>query len=84
MFTTSAHVNFISAYVAAQETVKGWKSLSGSEDKLTFIYTGNCGNVVPLPSLMDLSVGKAASAGLIATAAESYRAQQYRYAYHIR
>ena len=56
-------VNVVSAYVAAQEAVKAWETLP-KETKKTFIYTGNATNVsiVPIPMMMNLGVGKAASA----------------------
>jgi hypothetical protein len=80
VFTQSNYVNMISAYVAAQETVKGWKSLSKPPDKLlTFIYTGNCANVMTLSPLVDLSVGKAGTAAFVAAAAEAYTEENFRY-----
>ena len=56
-------VNTVSAYVAAQEAVKGWTTLP-SETKKTFIYTGNVLNeaVFPVPMMLNLGMGKAASA----------------------
>jgi hypothetical protein len=69
--------NFFSAYVAAQEAVKGWKTLP-SDSKPTYIYTGNCGNVIPLTPIMDIGAGKAASAAFIGVGAESYKDQNFR------
>jgi NAD(P)-dependent dehydrogenase (short-subunit alcohol dehydrogenase family) len=56
-------VNVISAYVAAQEAVKGWEMLP-AEAKKTFIYTGNITNVsiVPMPMMITVGIGKSASA----------------------
>lgn len=76
-FKYSATVNFIGAFAAARATVEGWDSVS-EVDRPTFIFTGNCGNVVPLPSLMDISVGKAATAALIEIASAGYADKGYR------
>jgi hypothetical protein len=73
IFTRSTFINLISAYAAARKTVQGWKSMSKSETNLTFIYTGNCGNTIPLTPLLDISVGKAGSANFVAIAAEAYK-----------
>lgn len=72
-FTKSTFINLISAYAAAREAVQEWKAMSKSETKLTFIYTGNCANSIPLVPLVDLSVGKAGSANFVAIAAEAYK-----------
>lgn len=62
-------VNTISPYVAAQQAVLGWEALP-KETKKTFIYTGNAMNVsvVPVPMMLDLAMGKAASASWIGLA----------------
>lgn len=72
-------VNTISPYVAAQQAVKGWETLP-KETKKTFIYTGNIMNVsiVPMPLMLDLGMGKAASAFWVGLADTLYSAQGYR------
>ncbi|KAJ4003628.1 hypothetical protein NW752_011053 [Fusarium irregulare] len=79
-FQSSTAINIISVYAAAQEAVKGWKELPQSS-KNTFILTGNCANVTPLPVIMTLSVGKAGAANLIEIAAKSYKDKGYRFYY---
>lgn len=61
--TLDLNVNTISPYVAAQQAVNGWEMLP-KETKKTFIYTGNIINVsvVPIPLMLDLGMGKSASA----------------------
>ncbi|KAF2661991.1 hypothetical protein K491DRAFT_764624 [Lophiostoma macrostomum CBS 122681] len=61
--TADLAVNTVSPYVAAQQAVKGWATLP-KETKKTFIYTGNNlnNNVLPVPLMLDLGVGKSASA----------------------
>lgn len=76
-FQSSTAINITSVYAAAQEAVKGWKELPQSS-KNTFILTGNCANVTPLPVIMTLSVGKAGAANLIEIAAKSYKDKGYR------
>jgi len=73
------NVNTVSPYVAAQQAIRGWKTLP-KETKKTFIFTGNISNVsiVPMPMTINLGMGKAASAywiGVVSTlnAAEEFR-----------
>ncbi|RFN52070.1 short-chain dehydrogenases protein [Fusarium flagelliforme] len=79
-FQSSTTVNITSVYAAAQEAVKGWTELPQSS-KNTFILTGNCANVTPLPVLMTLTVGKSGSASLMEMAAKSYKDKGYRFYY---
>ncbi|KAK9319051.1 hypothetical protein V1517DRAFT_297990 [Lipomyces orientalis] len=76
------NVNTISPYVAAQQAISGWETLS-KETKKTFIYTGNALNVsvVPMPLLLNLGIGKSASAFWIGLANASYSAQGFRFHY---
>lgn len=78
-FTHDLNVNTISAYAAAQEAVAGWESLP-KEAKKSFIYTGNMLNVavLPVPLMVDLGVGKAASAYWIGVADATLSAKGYR------
>lgn len=73
------NVNTVSPYVAAQQAVLGWETLP-REAKKTFIFTGNILNtlVFPLPALLSLGVGKAASAYWIGVADATYKAKGYR------
>lgn len=86
MFSTSAesvesdlNVNVISPYVAAQQAVIGWETLP-KETKKTFIYTGNIMNVsiLPMPMMLTLGMGKAASAFWIGLADAMYSARGFR------
>ncbi|KAK9369249.1 hypothetical protein V1509DRAFT_620168 [Lipomyces kononenkoae] len=86
IFSTSAesvaldlNVNTISPYVAAQEAVNGWQTLP-AETKKTFIYTGNIMNIaiVPMPLMLDLGMGKSASAFWIGLADAMYSAKGFR------
>jgi hypothetical protein len=71
-------LDILSSYVAAQEAVKSWKELPTSIHP-TFIYTGNCTNVAPIPGLLALSVGKSGSAAFIAIAAAAYKETNYKF-----
>ncbi|KAF2228670.1 hypothetical protein EV356DRAFT_55016 [Viridothelium virens] len=75
-------VNTVSPYVAAQQAVSGWETLP-KETKKTFIYTGNIMNVsiVPMPLMMDLGMGRSASAFWIGVADAMYSAQGFRFFY---
>lgn len=74
------NVNVVSAFAAAQEAVKGWEKDGESGEKKTFIYTGNILNttIMPVPMLVNLGVGKAASAFWIGVSDASYKAKGYR------
>lgn len=78
-FISDLNINTVTPYMAAQEAMKGWKTLP--EDQLkTFIYTGNKLNTVvkPVPLFLTLGVGKAASAYWVGTADSAYAANKYR------
>jgi len=77
--TSDLNVNVVSPYVAAQEAIKGWATLP-AQAKKTFIYTGNIQNeaVLPVPMMLNLGVGKAASAYWVGLADGAYSAQGYR------
>ena len=74
------NVNTVSAYAAAQEAVKGWESLPQDTKKL-FIFTGNMLNkaVIPMPMMLNLGIGKSASAYWIGTADILYSGHGYRW-----
>lgn len=69
------NINTISAYVAAQQAVSGWKTLPG-DTKKTFIFTGNILNVtiLPAPLMLNLGMGKAASAFWVGLADATFTA----------
>ena len=76
---TDMNTNTVSAYAAAQEAFKGWKTLD-KEAKKVFIYTGNKQNtgIGPLLLTATLGIGKSASAYLIGTADTQYSKLGYR------
>jgi NAD(P)-dependent dehydrogenase (short-subunit alcohol dehydrogenase family) len=73
------NVNTISPYVAAQQAISGWETLP-AETKKSFIYTGNILNVavLPVPLMLNLGIGKSASAYWIGVADATYAAKGYR------
>ena len=80
-------VGWESAYVAAQEAVKGFSEVeeekeekdSGFEAGKTFIFTGNALNQVPLPEVFAFAVAKRAAAALVEYGANAYgRSKEYR------
>lgn len=73
------NVNTISPYVAAQQAVIGWETLP-KETKKTFIYTGNATNVsiVPAPIMLNIGIGKSASAFWIGLCDATYSAKGFR------
>lgn len=78
------NVNTVSPYAAAQEAVKGWATLPATAKRL-FIYTGNMQNaaIMPVPLMLNLGVGKAASAAWIGVADGAYATQGYRYVFTV-
>lgn len=73
------NVNVVSAYVAAQQAIAGFETLP-KEVKKSFIYTGNILNVsiVPVPLMLNLGMGKAASAFWIGLADAAYAGKGFR------
>jgi len=80
--TNDLNVNVVSPFIAAQEAIKNWETLSAGGKKL-FIYTGNIMNVgvIPVPLMLNLGVGKAASAYWVGLADGAYAAKGYRFIY---
>jgi hypothetical protein len=76
-FTKDFAVNTTSAFVAAQQAVIAFEQLPQTASK-TFIYTGNCTNVTPLAPLLDLGVGKSATAHIIEIAAAAYKDKGFK------
>ncbi|KAJ5631676.1 short-chain dehydrogenase [Penicillium longicatenatum] len=79
-FTQNLNINTTSVYAAAQEAVKGFAELPADASK-TFIYTGNILNLQILPPLLDLGVGKAATAHIIEYLAASYTSRGFKFYY---
>ncbi|CAI7606797.1 unnamed protein product [Penicillium bialowiezense] len=79
-FTRDLNVNTTSAFVAAQQATMGFAELPASSSK-TFIYTGNMLNTTIIPPLLDLGVGKSATAHIIQTAAASYADRGFKFYY---
>lgn len=70
-FTRDLTINTNSAFVAAQQAVLAFKELPESASR-TFIYTGNITNTITIAPLLDLGVGKSATAHIIQSASEAY------------
>ena len=79
-FSRDLNVNTVSPFVAAQQAAAGFAQLPASASK-TFIYTGNILNTVIIPSLLDLGVGKTATAHIIQSAAGAYQDRGFKYAH---
>jgi NAD(P)-dependent dehydrogenase (short-subunit alcohol dehydrogenase family) len=78
--TSDLNVNTISAYVAAQQAVSAWETLP-KDTKKTFIYTGNMANesILPvMPMMLDLGMGKSASAYWVGVADALYSSKGIR------
>ncbi|KAN0113019.1 putative short-chain dehydrogenase [Hyaloscypha variabilis] len=79
-FTRDFNINTTSAFVAAQQAVLAFERLPESASK-TFIYTGNITNEIPLAPLLDLGVGKSATAHIIQSAAAAYKDKGFKFYY---
>ncbi|KAK9235242.1 hypothetical protein V1525DRAFT_410552 [Lipomyces kononenkoae] len=79
-FSRDLTINTTSVFVAAQQAAEGFAQLPDSASR-TFIYTGNACNTIVIPSLMDLSVGKSATAQIIQTAAGAYKDRGFKFYY---
>lgn len=80
--TVDLNINTVSPYIAAQQAVQAWEDLPQNAQK-TFIYTGNLLNVtiVPVPLILNLGMGKSASAYWVGVADTLYTPRGYRYDY---
>ena len=76
-FTRDFNINTTSAFVAAQQAVLGFEKFPDSASK-TFIYTGNVLNTMTMAPLLDLGVGKTATAHIIESAAKAYADRGFR------
>ncbi|KAI9656896.1 MAG: hypothetical protein M1821_003535 [Bathelium mastoideum] len=79
-FTRDLNINTVSAFVAAQQAALSFEQLPDSASK-AFIYTGNILNTTTLPPLMDLGVGKSATAHFIQSAAKAYADRGFKYVF---
>ncbi|KAL2869511.1 uncharacterized protein BJX67DRAFT_347500 [Aspergillus lucknowensis] len=82
--TSDLNINTVSPYVAAQQAVQAWEGAGlPASTKKTFIYTGNILNVEvrPVGLMLNLGVGKSASAYWLGAADASYAARGYRFFY---
>jgi len=76
----SLAINTLSVYAAVQQAVLGFEELPASSSR-TFIYTGNILNMSPSPALLDLGVGKSATAHIINVSAEGYKEKGFKFYY---
>ncbi|KAF4978074.1 hypothetical protein FZEAL_5500 [Fusarium zealandicum] len=79
-FTHDLTINTTSAFVAAQQAALAFEELPDSASR-TFIYTGNCTNVLAIVPYMDLGVGKSATAHVIQCASEAYKSKGFKFYY---
>ena len=70
-------VNTFGVLTAADQAVKGFRQLPEHQAK-TFIFTGNRLNIEPIPGLLNLGIGKSASAYFVADAASAYKLENIR------
>ncbi|KAH8645853.1 hypothetical protein BGZ60DRAFT_555809 [Tricladium varicosporioides] len=73
-------VNTTSAYLAAQEAVKGFQYLPADFPK-SFIYTANGLNMMPMPHLVSLGLGKTAMGHVLETAIMAYEGKGWTFYY---
>ncbi len=76
-FIRDFNINTTSAFVAAQQAAVGFAGLPDSASK-TFIFTGNITNILPIAPLLDLGVGKSATAHIIQSAAAAYKDKGFK------
>ncbi|OBT86027.1 hypothetical protein VE02_05532 [Pseudogymnoascus sp. 03VT05] len=79
-FTRDLTINTNSAFIAAQQAVLAFKELPESASR-TFIYTGNITNTTTIAPLLDLGVGKSATAHIIQSASQAYADQGFKFYY---
>ncbi|KAK9243407.1 putative short-chain dehydrogenase [Lipomyces tetrasporus] len=79
-FNHDLTINTVSPFVAAQQAAIGFAQLPNSASR-TFIYTGNITNTNVISPLMDLGVGKSATAHIIQSAAAAYKNRGFKFYY---
>ncbi|KAI4153933.1 MAG: hypothetical protein LQ340_002006 [Diploschistes diacapsis] len=79
-FIRDLNINTTSAFVAAQQAAQVFEQLPDSASK-TFIYTGNMLNIMTMAPMMDLGVGKSATAHIIQSAAAAYADRGFKFYY---
>ncbi|KAH8163710.1 hypothetical protein CIB48_g4548 [Xylaria polymorpha] len=76
----SRTVGFDSAYITAQQALRGFKQLPSSMSK-AFIYTGNTLNQIAIPAVMPFALGKVSAAMMIEYAANAYGRTGFKFYY---
>lgn len=76
-FSRDLAINTTSAFAAAQQAAGAFAKLPETASR-TFIYTGNITNVTAFPALLDLGVGKSATAHIVECAAEGYKEKGFK------
>ncbi|KAK9482169.1 hypothetical protein V1527DRAFT_415745 [Lipomyces starkeyi] len=80
-FARDLTINTTTAFVAAQQAAQSFSELPDSASR-TFIYTGNILNTeFVIPPLLDLGVGKSATAHIIHSAATAYKDRGFKFYY---
>ncbi|KAI4228369.1 MAG: hypothetical protein L6R36_001652 [Xanthoria steineri] len=80
-FAMDLNINTSSVFVAAQQAVLAFKQLPDSASK-TFIYTGNkLNNAITIAPMLNLGVGKSATAHMIQSAAAAYAERGFKFYY---
>ncbi|GAB7353354.1 hypothetical protein MBLNU459_g3839t1 [Dothideomycetes sp. NU459] len=79
-FTRNLNINTVSAFAAAQQASLAFERLPNPASR-TFIYTGNVLNTTTMASLLDLGVGKTATAHIIQSAALAYKERGFKFYY---
>ncbi|KAF2718889.1 putative short-chain dehydrogenase [Polychaeton citri CBS 116435] len=79
-FTRDLNVNTVSAFAAAQQAAAAFEQLPDTASR-TFIYTGNILNTITMAPLLDLGVGKSATAHVIQSAASAYADRGFKFYY---
>jgi hypothetical protein len=73
----SRTVGLDSAYIAAQEALRGFQELPDSVPR-AFIYTGNTLNQIAIPGVLPFALPKVSAAMMIEYAANAYGQKGYR------
>ncbi|KAK8040752.1 hypothetical protein PG994_013759 [Apiospora phragmitis] len=79
-FNRDFAINTTSAFMAAKHAALAFDELPASAAR-TFIYTGNCTNVMPMGALFHSGMGKSAAAHMIQIAAEAYKDKGFKFYY---
>lgn len=80
-FNTDQNINVSSVFLSVQESIKSFDKITSTDKPKAFIFTGNMQNLVPMPLLTTLGIGKSATFATLSIADKLVGSKGYRFYY---